>query len=156
MTTGSGQPDWPAGSYCSDQPGCGMQTGWIWLAALSPDLAEAGVASVRLGAMGRAPSSPQEKAAPRRRRRRRYETGAISRRPSSASIRATRCLEGPGGRDVLVEALLRRGTGKLDRAGSEVNAIETGWLPSPTDPGFVLHELPLLRMRALLAQDARR
>ncbi|MDT5161828.1 MAG: adenylate cyclase, partial [Mycobacterium sp.] len=47
------------------------------------------------------------------------------------------------------EALLRRGT-ELDlvEAKSAVDRLAA----VPTDPGFVLHELPLLRMRALLAQ----
>jgi adenylate cyclase len=50
---------------------------------------------------------------------------------------------------VLVEALLRRGT-ELDRA--EASSAVDRLAAVPTDPGFVLHELPLLRLRALLAQ----
>ena len=49
----------------------------------------------------------------------------------------------------LVELLLRRG-GQSDLAEA-ATAIER-LAAVPTDPGFVLHELPLLRMRALLAQ----
>ena len=50
---------------------------------------------------------------------------------------------------VLVESLLRRGT-EADIAEAEA-AI--GRLAAvPTDPGFVLYELPLLRLRALLAR----
>jgi adenylate cyclase len=50
---------------------------------------------------------------------------------------------------VLVESLLRRGC-DTDRYEAQA-AIETlGAVP--TDPGFVLYELPLLRMRALLAR----
>jgi adenylate cyclase len=49
---------------------------------------------------------------------------------------------------VLVESLLRRGT-EADIAEAEA-AI--GRLAVPTDPGFVLYELPLLRLRALLAR----
>jgi adenylate cyclase len=52
---------------------------------------------------------------------------------------------------VLVEALLRRGSsadlGTARHAVDELEAV-------PTDPGFVLHELPILRLRALLAQDS--
>jgi adenylate cyclase len=50
---------------------------------------------------------------------------------------------------VLVEALLRR-----DASGdAELARIAVDRLASvPTDPGFVLHELPLLRLRALLAR----
>jgi adenylate cyclase len=50
---------------------------------------------------------------------------------------------------VLVEALLRRGT-ELDLA--EAKSAVDRLAAVPTDPGFVLHELPLLRMRALLAR----
>ena len=50
---------------------------------------------------------------------------------------------------VLVEALLRRGT-QLDLA--EARSAVDRLAAVPTDPGFVLHELPLLRLRALLAQ----
>lgn len=47
--------------------------------------------------------------------------------------------------------------GAIDIARSVIdNLLTTGemiWLgPVPTDPGFVLHELPLLRLRALLAR----
>jgi adenylate cyclase len=49
----------------------------------------------------------------------------------------------------LVELLLRRGAdsdlAEADRAVERLAAV-------PVDPGFVLHELPLLRMRALLAR----
>jgi adenylate cyclase len=48
---------------------------------------------------------------------------------------------------VLVETLLRRGRAvDLDEARSAVDTLEAA-----TSPGFVVHELPLLRMRALLA-----
>ena len=50
---------------------------------------------------------------------------------------------------VLVEALLRRGT-QLDLA--EARSAVDRLAAVPTDPGFVLHELPLLRLRALLAR----
>ena len=50
---------------------------------------------------------------------------------------------------VLVESLLRRG-GQPDLAEA-MDAIER-LAAVPVDPGFVLHELPLLRLRALLAQ----
>ncbi|HEX2400566.1 MAG TPA: hypothetical protein VHJ79_11380 [Mycobacterium sp.] len=50
---------------------------------------------------------------------------------------------------VLVEALLRRGTdGDLQDAQAEIDRLAA----VPTDPGFVLHEIWLLRLRALLAQ----
>ena len=50
---------------------------------------------------------------------------------------------------VLVEALLSRGSGAdIEHAQ---RAIE-GLAAVPTEPGFVLHELPLLRLRALLAR----
>lgn len=49
----------------------------------------------------------------------------------------------------LVELLLRRGgQGDLGEAGKAVERLTA----VPVDPGFVLHELPLLRMRALLAR----
>jgi adenylate cyclase len=49
----------------------------------------------------------------------------------------------------LVELLLRRGgVPDLARAEAEIDRLAA----VPTDPGFVLHELPLLRLRALLAQ----
>ena len=49
----------------------------------------------------------------------------------------------------LVESLLHRGT-DADHQEAQA-AIE--WLAAiPTDPGFVMHELPLLRLRALLAR----
>ena len=49
----------------------------------------------------------------------------------------------------LVEALLLRGT---DNDIAEAQAAIDRLAAVPTDPGFVLHELPLLRMRALLAR----
>jgi adenylate cyclase len=50
---------------------------------------------------------------------------------------------------VLVEALLHRGsTADAHDAREAVDRLAA----VPTDPGFVLHELPLLRMRALLAR----
>ncbi len=50
---------------------------------------------------------------------------------------------------VLVESLLRRGTETdLEEAKAEIDRLAA----VPTDPGFVLHELPLLRLRALLAR----
>jgi class 3 adenylate cyclase len=49
---------------------------------------------------------------------------------------------------VLVESLLRRGRAvDLDEARSAIDTLAA----VPIDPGFVLYELPLLRMRALLA-----
>jgi adenylate cyclase len=52
---------------------------------------------------------------------------------------------------VLVEALLRRGSSAdLDAARHAVEVLAA----VPTDPGFVLHELPILRLRALLAKDS--
>ncbi|WP_179468823.1 adenylate/guanylate cyclase domain-containing protein [Mycolicibacterium vinylchloridicum] len=53
--------------------------------------------------------------------------------------------------EVLGEALLCRGTpSDVDEAQKAVRALAA----VPTDPGFVLHELPLLRLRALLARNA--
>jgi adenylate cyclase len=50
---------------------------------------------------------------------------------------------------VLVESLLRRGAdGDLHEAQVAIDRLAA----VPTDPGFVLHELPLLRLRALLAR----
>ena len=50
---------------------------------------------------------------------------------------------------VLVEALLRRGAdGDLQDAQTEIDRLAA----VPTDPGFVLHEIWLLRLRALLAR----
>jgi adenylate cyclase len=50
---------------------------------------------------------------------------------------------------VLVESLLKRGAdGDLAEAEAAVERLAA----VPTDPGFVLHELPLLRLRALLAR----
>jgi adenylate cyclase len=50
---------------------------------------------------------------------------------------------------VLVEALLQRsGAGDLDEAESAIEQLAA----VPTDPGFVLHEITLLRLRALLAR----
>lgn len=49
----------------------------------------------------------------------------------------------------LVEMLLRRGgAADLVEAESAIDRLAA----VPTDPGSVLHELPLLRMHALLAQ----
>lgn len=50
--------------------------------------------------------------------------------------------------EVLVQVLIRRGSeGDHDEAQAAIDQLAT----VPTDPGFVLHELPLLRSRALLA-----
>jgi adenylate cyclase len=50
---------------------------------------------------------------------------------------------------VLVESLLRRqAPGDLEEAQTAMDRLAG----VPTDPGFVLHDLPLLRLRALLAQ----
>ncbi len=49
----------------------------------------------------------------------------------------------------LVESLLRRGA---DGDIAEARAVIDTLAAVPTDPGYVLHELPLLRMRALLAR----
>jgi adenylate cyclase len=49
---------------------------------------------------------------------------------------------------VLVEALLQRGDdGDLDEAASAIDQLAA----VPTNPGFVLNEISLLRLRALLA-----
>ena len=51
--------------------------------------------------------------------------------------------------EVLVKLLIRRGSsGDRDEAQAAIDRLAA----VPTDPGFVLHELPLLRSRALLAQ----
>jgi adenylate cyclase len=51
--------------------------------------------------------------------------------------------------DVLVESLLRRGSdGDLAEAQTAIDRLAA----VPTDPGFVLHEIFLLRLRALLAR----
>jgi adenylate cyclase len=48
----------------------------------------------------------------------------------------------------LVESLLRRGTGgDIAEAEAAIDRLAA----VPTDPGYVMHKLPLLRMRALLA-----
>ena len=53
---------------------------------------------------------------------------------------------------VLVESLLTRGAdGDLHEAQAAIDRLAA----IPTDPGFVLHELPLLRLRALLARAFR-
>ncbi|MBV9641695.1 MAG: hypothetical protein JO330_19390 [Mycobacteriaceae bacterium] len=50
----------------------------------------------------------------------------------------------------LVELLLRRGhVDDLQEARTAIDRLAA----VPTDPGFVLHELPLLRLRALLARE---
>jgi adenylate cyclase len=50
---------------------------------------------------------------------------------------------------VLVESLLQRGTSAgLKEAQAAIDRLAA----EPTDPGFVLFEVPLLRLRALLAQ----
>ena len=50
---------------------------------------------------------------------------------------------------VLAESLLRRGTAQdLQEAQTAIDRLAA----CPTDPGFVLYELPLLRLRALLAR----
>jgi adenylate cyclase len=50
---------------------------------------------------------------------------------------------------VLVESLLRRGAdGDLEDALAAIDRLAA----VPTDPGFVLHEICLLRLRALLAR----
>ncbi|MBV9640645.1 MAG: AAA family ATPase [Mycobacteriaceae bacterium] len=51
---------------------------------------------------------------------------------------------------VLVESLLRRGH---DGDRREAQAVIDRLATVPTDPGFVLHDIPLLRLRAMLAQD---
>ena len=51
---------------------------------------------------------------------------------------------------VLVESLLRRGTSAdIKEAQAAIDRLAA----EPTDPGFVLFEIPLLRLRALLAQS---
>jgi hypothetical protein len=50
---------------------------------------------------------------------------------------------------VLVEALLNRGRdGDVDEAQNAIDNLAA----TPTDPGFVYHELPLLRLNAMLAK----
>jgi adenylate cyclase len=50
---------------------------------------------------------------------------------------------------VLVEALLSRGsTADIEDAQCAIDRLAA----VPTEPGFVLHELPVLRLRALLAR----
>jgi adenylate cyclase len=51
---------------------------------------------------------------------------------------------------VLVESLLRRGA---DGDRDEAQAVTNRLAGVPTDPGFVLHDIPLLRLRALLARE---
>jgi adenylate cyclase len=52
---------------------------------------------------------------------------------------------------VLGEALLHRGTeSDIDEAQIAMDRLAG----VPTEPGFVLHELPLLRLRALLARNS--
>jgi len=52
---------------------------------------------------------------------------------------------------VLGEALLHRGTeSDIEEAQKAVDRLAG----VPTEPGFVLHELPLLRLRALLARNS--
>ena len=52
--------------------------------------------------------------------------------------------------EVLVQLLIRRGSvGDQDEAQAAIDRLAA----VPTDPGFVLHELPLLRSRALLALE---
>ena len=48
-----------------------------------------------------------------------------------------------------MESLLHRGT---DADHQEAQAAINRLAAVPTDPGFVMHELPLLRLRALLAK----
>jgi adenylate cyclase len=50
---------------------------------------------------------------------------------------------------LLVESLLRRGT---DADVQEANGPVERLASAPTDPGFVLHDIWLLRLRALLSQ----
>jgi class 3 adenylate cyclase len=50
---------------------------------------------------------------------------------------------------ILVESLLRRGA---EPDVAEAKAAIDRLAAVPTDPGFVLHQLPLLRMRALMAR----
>jgi adenylate cyclase len=51
---------------------------------------------------------------------------------------------------VLVESLLRRGAaGEVQTAREVIDRLAA----VPTDPGFVLHEIPLLRLRALVARQ---
>jgi adenylate cyclase len=51
--------------------------------------------------------------------------------------------------EVLVEALLQRGS---DADLGEADAALDRLVAAPTEPGFVLHDVPLLRLRALLAR----
>jgi len=51
---------------------------------------------------------------------------------------------------VLVESLLGEGS---DSGVAQADAAVERLAAVPTDPGFVLHELPLLRLRALLARS---
>jgi adenylate cyclase len=53
---------------------------------------------------------------------------------------------------ILVEALLKRGAaGDLQAAQAAIDRVAE----VPVDPGFVLHEIPLLRLRALVAREKR-
>jgi adenylate cyclase len=50
---------------------------------------------------------------------------------------------------ILVEALLNRGRdGDLDEAQNAIDNLAA----TPTEPGFLYHELPLLRLNAMLAR----
>ena len=50
---------------------------------------------------------------------------------------------------ILVESLLARGAdGDLQEAQAAIDRLDE----VPVEPGFVLHEIPLLRLRALVAQ----
>jgi len=60
-----------------------------------------------------------------------------------------RCIWNPLATIVLVEALVQRaGDGDLEDARAAIDRLAA----MPTDPGFVLHEIWLLRLRALLAR----
>ena len=64
-----------------------------------------------------------------------FEAGEMIYRGSSASV--------------LVESLLQRDAiGDLEHAQAVIDRLAA----APTDPGFVLNEIPLLRLRALVAQ----
>ena len=123
-----------------NQPGPQTRRGSGLVEPLSPHRAEA-TSVGGLGAVGQHRAGTGEGRSRRRRRCRSrlarsnvdclFESGdMISRGPAMT---------------VLVEALLRRGT-QLDLA--EARSAMDRLAAVPTDPGFVLHELPLLRMRA--------
>jgi hypothetical protein len=83
-----------------------------------------------------------------------HEAQVIPAIPSSILLTAAAMMTLPSLRGVattvLVEALLDRGVdGDLQEAQAAIDRLAA----VPTEPGFVLHELPLLRLRALVARE---